>query len=140
VAAIHTPAGPILGALDICDVFLLIYIIRTVCNPFGGLGLTGGIVDIGGLYDCLVGIFTGQADDSILDLYDSVRREKYNTFVDPVSSANLRLLFQQNPETAVEENETMRLMKKAETDEETAKLMKSGVNALMYDFTQHYKK
>lgn len=40
----------------------------------------------------------------------------------------------------MEENETMRLMKKAETDEETAKLMKSGFNALIYDFTQHHRK
>jgi hypothetical protein len=60
--------------------------------------------------------------------------------VDPVSSANIRLLFQQNPETALQENEVMRLLKKAETDEETAKLMKSSTNTLMYDFTQHYKK
>lgn len=36
--------------------------LRMVCNPFGGLGLTGGIVDIGGLYDCLAGIYEGRAD------------------------------------------------------------------------------
>lgn len=38
-----------------------------MCNPFGGMGLTGGIVDIGGLFDCLVGIYDGVADDTILD-------------------------------------------------------------------------
>jgi len=38
-----------------------------LCNPFGGLGLTGGIVDVGGLSDCLVGRSKGVADESILD-------------------------------------------------------------------------
>ncbi|KAH7627847.1 hypothetical protein B0T09DRAFT_402573 [Sordaria sp. MPI-SDFR-AT-0083] len=44
-----------------------------LCNPFGGLGLTVGIVDVGSLYDCLLRIHTGQADDSILYKYDEVR-------------------------------------------------------------------
>jgi hypothetical protein len=35
-----------------------------LCNPWGGLGLTGGLAE------CLVGIATGQADHSILDKYD----------------------------------------------------------------------
>ncbi|KAH0134562.1 FAD/NAD(P)-binding domain-containing protein, partial [Aureobasidium melanogenum] len=48
-----------------------------LCNPFGGLGITGGFVDVGCLYDCLYGIWTHQADDSILDLYSEVRRQKY---------------------------------------------------------------
>ncbi|MCJ1424708.1 hypothetical protein MMC29_002596, partial [Sticta canariensis] len=45
-----------------------------LCNPWGGLGLTGGFADVTGLADCLEGIATGEADDRILDKYDEVRR------------------------------------------------------------------
>jgi len=38
-----------------------------LCNPFGGLELTGGLVDVGGLALCLAGIETGVAGDEILD-------------------------------------------------------------------------
>jgi 2-polyprenyl-6-methoxyphenol hydroxylase and related FAD-dependent oxidoreductases len=74
------------------------FFLALVCNPFGGLGLTGGIVDVGGLSDCLEGIYTGRAEDGILDIYDTVRREKYNEIIDPVSTGNIRLLFEQDPE------------------------------------------
>jgi hypothetical protein len=113
--------------------------VNAVCNPFGGMGLTGGIVDIGGLFDCLNGVHKGLADDSILDKYSEVRRAKYNEIVDPVSSANIRRLFDQDPETAGERDEFFLLCKKAETDPELARQMQHGANALKYDFTQHYK-
>ncbi|KAI3551473.1 FAD binding domain-containing protein [Colletotrichum abscissum] len=61
-----------------------------LCNPFGGMGLTGGIVDVGDLFDCLAGIHDGRADDDILDKYDRYRREKFNQFTNPVSEANLK--------------------------------------------------
>lgn len=110
-----------------------------MCNPFGGLGLTGGIVDVGGLYDCLLGIHTRKADDNILDIYSKVRRAKYTDFVDPVSSHNIRLLFEQNPDTAVGDNAFLSLCNKAETDPEAAQILKNGANILMYDFTKHYQ-
>ncbi|KAJ5631976.1 hypothetical protein N7490_008315 [Penicillium lividum] len=111
-----------------------------LCNPFGGLGLTGGIVDVGGLFDCLEGIYSGQADDTILDIYDTVRRAKYNEIVDPVSTGNFRLLFEQNPETALEESEFLKMSKKAETDPEVGALQRRAADALQYDFRQHYRK
>src|SRR5271156_5874205 len=49
-----------------------------LCNPFGGLGLTGGIVDAGGLSDCLIGLAYGVADESILDKYDEIRRAMWH--------------------------------------------------------------
>jgi 2-polyprenyl-6-methoxyphenol hydroxylase-like FAD-dependent oxidoreductase len=110
-----------------------------VCNPFGGMGLTGGIVDVGGLYDCLNGIHQDLADDAILDKYSEVRRAKYNEIVDPVSSANIRRLFDQDPETAGEKDEFFLLCKKAESDPALARQMQHGANALKYDFTQHYQ-
>lgn len=112
----------------------------SVCNPFGGLGLTGGIVDVGGLYDCLAGIYTGEAEDSILDIYDTVRRSKYDGLINPVSTANLQLLFGQNPETALEDSEFLKTCKKAEASPEVASQQRQGIDALQYDFRQHYRK
>lgn len=108
----------------------------------GGLGLTGGIVDVGGLYDCLVGIWSGKADADILDVYDSVRREKYSSFVDPISSENLRRLANSDPETVLEpgKDQFMTALLKAEKDADFARELMMGINGLQYDFTQHYKK
>jgi 2-polyprenyl-6-methoxyphenol hydroxylase-like FAD-dependent oxidoreductase len=55
-----------------------------LCNRFGGLGFTGGLVDVGGLAECLAGINSGRADDSILDKYDEIRRELYHSVINPV--------------------------------------------------------
>ncbi|OGM45636.1 hypothetical protein ABOM_006229 [Aspergillus bombycis] len=96
--------------------FLLAADAAHLCNPFGGLGLSGGIVDVGGLYDCLAGIYTGQADDSILDIYCK------------------------DPETALEESEFLKTCKKAETDDAVAASQRKGLEALQYDFTRHYRK
>ncbi|CAI7657084.1 unnamed protein product [Penicillium glandicola] len=109
-----------------------------LCNPFGGLGLSGGIVDVGGLYDCLFGVYSGQADESILTLYDEVRREKYNNIINPMSSENIRRLFDQDPDTAMQKDKFLQLIKKAETDSETKAMLKKGVLSIQYDFTQHY--
>jgi 2-polyprenyl-6-methoxyphenol hydroxylase-like FAD-dependent oxidoreductase len=56
----------------------------------GGLGLTGGIADVGSLFDALVALKEGKADDSILDKYSQVRREKWAKIIDPMSRANFR--------------------------------------------------
>ena len=111
-----------------------------LCNPFGGMGLTGGIVDVGGLYDCLAGIYEGKATDKILDLYSEVRRAKYNDIVNPVSSGNIVRLFGQDPDKALETDEFLQMCKRTETDEAFAKEFANGVNMLKHDFTQYYKK
>ena len=66
------------------------------------MGLTGGFADVGGLYDCLHGIYAGLADDSILDKYDEVQRERYNTVIDPISSGNIRRLWDPSIMTKVQ--------------------------------------
>ncbi|PYH38772.1 uncharacterized protein BO87DRAFT_412572 [Aspergillus neoniger CBS 115656] len=119
--------------------FLLAADAAHLCNPFGGLGLTGGIVDVGGLLDCLAGIYSGQADEDILDIYDSVRRSKYNTIVNPTSSGNIRLLFEQNPETALQDSDLLRACKAAETDPAVTEKLAKAAERLQYDFTQHYR-
>ncbi|KAJ0309708.1 hypothetical protein Brms1b_009103 [Colletotrichum noveboracense] len=104
----------------------------------GGLGLTGGIVDIGALYECLSGVLTGKADESILDVYDDVRRQKYREIIDPVSSDNFRRMFAVPGDKVLEIDEFLRLCKEAESDQEKAMEMTKGAQALGYDFTQHY--
>ncbi|KEF55240.1 uncharacterized protein A1O9_08894 [Exophiala aquamarina CBS 119918] len=60
-----------------------------LCNPMGGLGLTGGIADMGSLTDCLLGIYSGQADIDILDKYDEMRRRIYQDVINPLSITNM---------------------------------------------------
>ena len=71
------------------------------------------VADVGGLYDCLYGISSGQADESILDKYDEIRREKYLNVIDPISSGNLRRLW--DPD-AIENDEFIKMIKKADVD------------------------
>lgn len=84
------------------------------------MGLTGGFADVGGLYDCLYGIYSGRADDSILDKYDEKRREKYRDVIDPISSGNLRRLWDPN---AIYDDQFIKMVKRAETDKPFAREM-----------------
>ncbi|EKG10475.1 Pyoverdine biosynthesis [Macrophomina phaseolina MS6] len=110
-----------------------------LCNPFGGLGLTGGIVDVGGLYDCLAGIHDGLAYESILDVYSDVRRKMWTDVIDPISSENIRRLFAQDPEKAAETDEFLKLVNRVEKDEELRKQFRASLHAIEYDFKQHYR-
>lgn len=84
------------------------------------MGLTGGFADVGGLYDCLYGIYAGLADDSILDKYSDIRRQKYQEVIDPISSGNLRRLWDPN---AIEDDEFIKMIRRAETDKEFGRKM-----------------
>lgn len=110
-----------------------------LCNPWGGLGITGGFVDVGGLYDCLAGIWDGRADESILDLYSEKRIEKWKTVIDPISSENFRRVSDKEPATRLERDEFLQMLKKAETDKVLLKELLLGPMDVRYDFTQHYK-
>ncbi|KAK4233063.1 hypothetical protein C8A03DRAFT_48270 [Achaetomium macrosporum] len=111
-----------------------------LCNPWGGLGITGGFVDVGGLYDCLAGIWDGKADESILDLYSEKRIEKWKTIIDPISQENFRRVSDKDPATRFERDEFMQLLKKGKTDEAFLKELLTAPMDVRYDFTQHYKK
>lgn len=123
------------------------------------MGLTGGIADVGSLYDSLVGIHTGQADDSILDKYDEIRRKIWHEIINPVSSNNMRRLIDLDPKTAVETDPFLQLLKRMETDKklqlEMSKVSRQGkervqagreanngiqgMMALRHDMRQYYK-
>lgn len=53
------------------------------------MGLTGGLVDVGELFDCLAGIHDDRAETDILDKYDQIRREKYEKFTNVISESFL---------------------------------------------------
>jgi hypothetical protein len=86
------------------------------------MGLTGGLVDVGNLFDCLYGIFTGQADDSILDKYSEVRIQKYHELIDPISSGNIRRVWDESDE-AIANDTFFEMISRAEKDPEFAQQM-----------------
>ncbi|TDZ34588.1 FAD-dependent monooxygenase terC [Colletotrichum spinosum] len=119
--------------------FLLAADAAHLCNPWGGLGITGGFVDVGGLYDCLAGIWDRVADEGILDVYSAKRIEKWKTVIDPISQENFRRVSDKDPATRLERDEFMQLCKRAENDAGFMKELLMGTLDVRYDFTQHYK-
>ncbi|KAG8630297.1 hypothetical protein KVT40_001916 [Elsinoe batatas] len=117
--------------------FLLAADSAHLCNPFGGMGLTGGLVDAGNLYDCLIGIHKGLTDDSILDKYSDVRRKVYHDIIDPVSSGNIVRMWQ-DPETVLDEDKFLQMCRSVQDDPEASKAMQAGMKAVMHDFTKDY--
>ncbi len=110
-----------------------------LCNPWGGMGITGGFVDVGGLYDCLAGIWDGKADESILDIYSEKRIEKWKDVINPVSSDNFRRVSDSDPDTLLERDSVLQACKAAEDNPEAQREMALAAFAVRYDFTQHYK-
>ncbi|OQD84433.1 hypothetical protein PENANT_c013G06206 [Penicillium antarcticum] len=106
----------------------------------GGLGLTGGIADVGNLFDALVGIHDGLADDSILDKYSEVRMRIWREIIDPMSRENFRRLWDQDPEKALENDRFFQICKKSETNEALSRELALGLDVLRFDMTQFYNK
>ncbi|KAM7186386.1 hypothetical protein V8F33_011859 [Rhypophila sp. PSN 637] len=131
--------------------FLLAADAAHLCNPFGGLGLTGGIADVGSLFDALLGIHTEKADDSILDIYDQMRRKIWHEIINPLSSANMERLFKYNSaDEAMEQDEFFGMLKGmeqhkekemngGESEQEECEKAPAGMPSLRYDMTQHYR-
>lgn len=89
-----------------------------ICNPFGGYGCMAGVLDVGGLADCLSGYYEGKADEGILDLYAEIRREKFLNFIDRRSRKNLNRISKTDPTTALETDPFLALLKEMEGDEQ----------------------
>lgn len=99
-----------------------------LCNPFGGMGLVGGLVDVGGLAECMAGMEMGRAGDEILDRYDEVRRGLWESVINPVSSDNFLRVSATDPAVALEKDPFLMMVEKARTDKETRdELDKVGV-------------
>lgn len=68
------------------------------------------------LYDCLMAMQNGLADDKILDKYSEVRIKKWKEMIDPMSRANFRRLWAEDAKA--EREEFFEMCKKTENDEE----------------------
>lgn len=88
-----------------------------LCNPFGGLGLTGGILDAGAVADALVGIHEGKTSDAILDKYAEVRRRIFVDTVDPTSQKNKERLHDDHPETLGDRDSFLHMLRTADVDD-----------------------
>lgn len=96
-------------------------------------------MDVGGLYDCLMGIFTSKAGLDILDKYSDIRREKYSTIVNPISSQNFERLWGQDPDKALENDQFLQLCHRASTDKElSVQLQLVSLQRPTLDYRRHH--
>ncbi|KAF1976964.1 FAD/NAD(P)-binding domain-containing protein [Bimuria novae-zelandiae CBS 107.79] len=108
-----------------------------LCNPFGGLGLTGGFADVGSLLDCFTGIHTDELDESILDKYSEIRIKIWREMIDPMSRTNFHRLW--DPACEKEKEEFFKFCERAESDPVWGKSAAEAVHAVRHDFTQYFK-
>jgi hypothetical protein len=108
-----------------------------LCNPFGGLGLTGGFADVGSLYDCLMGIHTDELDDSILDQYSEIRIKIWRDMIDPMSRENFHRLW--DPAYEGKRDEFFRMCERASDDPVWGKSVAEAIHQVRHDFTQYFK-
>ncbi|KIW72481.1 hypothetical protein PV04_00669 [Phialophora macrospora] len=81
-----------------------------LCNPFGGMGLTGGILDAGALADVLVAVMNEGKSEKLLDRYSELRRKVFLELVDPRSQANVRRISQTDPDTVGQTDPFLKLL------------------------------
>ncbi len=113
----------------LCGLTLQTYLLAAMTSKLtrmlvirGGLGLTGGIADVGSLSDCLLGIYTGKAGLDILDKYDEVRRGIYRDIIDPLSTTNMKRM-SQDAETVLANDAFLQFAAAAGEDPELAAKM-----------------
>jgi 2-polyprenyl-6-methoxyphenol hydroxylase-like FAD-dependent oxidoreductase len=92
-----------------------------VCNPFGGYGCMTAVLDVAALADCLAGVYEGKADDQILDLYATIRRDKFLKYVDARSIKNLNRISRSDPATVLDTDKFLGILKGLEGDDEGTK-------------------
>lgn len=88
-----------------------------LCNPFGGLGLCGGILDAAALSDALIGIHEDLASDKVLDVYAEERRKTFLEIVNPTSQANKERMHDPDPQTLGERDPFLRMLRDATSEE-----------------------
>jgi 2-polyprenyl-6-methoxyphenol hydroxylase-like FAD-dependent oxidoreductase len=77
------------------------------CNPCGGLGLTGGVLDADMLSDALGAVIAGRTDASVLDFYSKERRRVFLEVTSPMSTNFKRLLSESDPARRAEDKANM---------------------------------
>lgn len=97
-----------------------------------------GVLDAGGLADCLIGFYQGKADASILDTYAKVRRDIYLNYIDKRSTKNLNRVWKTDPWTVLDTDPFFQIIKELNKDKEELKKFLLKWSSIEYDFTQHY--
>ncbi len=92
-----------------------------VNNPFGGYGAMNAIVDVGGLADCLVGLYDCKVGSEILDLYAEIRRDKFLKYVDARSMKNMKRIINPDPNTTLEGDKLISIFRELEGNPEATK-------------------
>ena len=77
------------------------------CNPCGGLGLTGGVLDADSLSDALGAVIAGRTGESVLDFYSQERRRVFIEVTSPMSTNFKRLLSEPDPVRRAEDKAGM---------------------------------
>ncbi|MEJ2760477.1 MAG: NAD(P)/FAD-dependent oxidoreductase [Gammaproteobacteria bacterium] len=80
-----------------------------VCNPCGGLGLTGGIVDADVLARALSAVIRGDMAETVLDRYSEERRRVFREFTSPQAAEFKRMLSESDPERRRQDEEGVKL-------------------------------
>ncbi|KAG9231628.1 hypothetical protein BJ875DRAFT_111739 [Amylocarpus encephaloides] len=111
-----------------------------LCNPFGGMGLTGGIADISTLFDCLLAIHTSLTTDAILDKYSEVRIKKWKEVIDPSSRANFRRIWDEEEGVRREREEYLERCRTMESNVELRKVIFASTYMLDEDMTPYFTK
>ncbi len=77
-------------------------------NPLGGMGMNGGIQDAFNLAEKLAVIWRGEADDSLLDLYEEQRRAMAIGFVQESTIRNREMLKETDSKIRQERHDDLR--------------------------------
>ena len=67
------------------------------CNPCGGLGLTGGVIDADALSSVLAAVIHGRAGEAVLDFYARERRRVFLEVTSPLASDFKRQFMESDP-------------------------------------------
>jgi hypothetical protein len=95
------------------------------------------MLDAGCLADAFEGIYNENQPDSILTTYSDIRKEIYEKYTDPWSRANVRRLFELNPETAINDP-FMQAVQNASKDQETREAFIKRPQLLKVDIRDYF--
>ena len=83
------------------------------CNPCGGMGLTGGVIDSAALVQVLSTVIGGRADESVLDFYSTERRRVFREVTSPIASEYKRRMSEPDDARRRSDFETFRVAAQA---------------------------
>lgn len=89
-----------------------------VCNPCGGMGLTGGVIDAKALVDVLTAVIRRSAPESVLDFYARERRRVFLEVSSPAATAFKQQMSQ--PDLTRQRQDFEEFRRQAETPEQVA--------------------